>query len=164
MMIGGTTRIDPLLQDFSGLRTIWTQPTALQQYFPVTGTTFWIDHRLWGSWLLPEHAENVLLHVISALIFWRLLRGLGVPGARLAAAIFALHPVMVESVAWITERKNALSMFLFLAALLAYGKFTGFWKETERPRRWGFHALALLFFALALLAKVSVLPFPQCCF
>jgi protein O-mannosyl-transferase len=155
-----TSEISDLLHDFAGLRAMWTDPNALQQYFPVTGTTFWLDHQWWGDWTTPYHVENLLLHVVSALLFWRLLRWLEVPGAWLAAGIFALHPTMVESVAWITERKNVLSMVLYLAALLAYGKFTGFWKETEPPRRWGSYALALLLFSLALLSKISVFAFP----
>jgi len=98
-----TTNISGLLRDFSGLQTIWRDPTALQQYYPLSGTTFWIDYHLWGFWTLPYHVENVLLHALAALLFWQLLRRLEVPGAGLAAAIFAFHPVMVESAAWITE-------------------------------------------------------------
>ncbi len=128
-----TTGVEKLLRDSSGLWEIWTRPTALQQYYPVTGTSFWLDYHLWHWWTLPYHVENVLLHAASALLLWRLLLKLEVPGAWLAGALFALHPVMVESTAWITERKNVLSMFFFLAALLAYGRFTSFWKEEESP-------------------------------
>ena len=79
-----TTQIVGLLRDFSGLRSMWCQPTALQQYYPLTGTTFWMDYHLWGFWTLPYHVENVLLHALAALLFWRLLRRLQVPGAGLA--------------------------------------------------------------------------------
>ena len=121
----------------SGLRSIWCQPTALKQYYPLTGTTFWMDYHLWGFWTLPYHVENVLLHAFAALFFWRLLRRLQVPGAWLAGAMFALHPVMVESVAWITERKNVLSLVLYLGALLAYLRFaqggtSGEWRVTRK--------------------------------
>ena len=118
-----TTRIIGLLRNTSGLRLIWFQPTALQQYYPLTGTTFWLDYQLWQFWTTPYHVENVLLHALAALLFWRLLLRLRVPGAWLASALFALHPVMVESVAWITERKNVLSLVFYLGALLAYLRY-----------------------------------------
>jgi hypothetical protein len=140
-----TTGISGLLNDISGLRLMWFEPTALQQYYPLTGTTFWLDYQLWVFRTLPYHVENVLLHAAAALLFWRLLRRLQVPGAWLAGAIFALHPVCVESVAWITERKNVLSLILYLGALLAYGRFTRFWEKKNglaaatgvaQPRGW----------------------------
>lgn len=155
-----TTNIEPLLRDAHGLMRMWTSPTALQQFFPLTGTTFWIDHHLWGGWTLPYHVENIALHTLSALLFWRLLTRLGVPGAWLAAALFALHPVMAESVAWITERKSLLSMVLFLCALLAYGRFTSFWRDGAPRGRRCFYWLALLLFTAALLAKATAFSFP----
>ena len=130
-----TTGIAKLLKDGSGLVTMWTDPTALQQYYPLTGTSFWVDHQLWKDWTFPYHFENVGLHLLAAFLFWRLLLELEVPGAWLAAGIFALHPMMVESVAWITERKNVLSMCLFLAALLAYGKANSFWQVNQRSHK-----------------------------
>jgi tetratricopeptide (TPR) repeat protein len=156
-----TTGISGLLHDFSGLRTMWFQPLALQQYYPVTGASFWLDYQLWSFWPPPYHVENILLHAFAALLFWKLLQKLEVPGAWLAAGIFALHPVMVESVAWVTERKNVLSMIFFLGALLAYGRFNSFWKnEINSPRRRGAYPLAFLLFLLALLAKTATLSFP----
>ena len=163
-----TTDIVGLLSTISGLWHIWCQPTALQQYYPLTGTTFWLDYHLWGFWTLPYHVENVLLHAMAALLFWRLLRRLRVPGDWLAAAIFALHPVMVESAAWITERKNVLSLVLYLGALLAYGRFNGFWKEENDPvtaripprRDWKAYALALVLFLGAMLAKTTAFSLP----
>ena len=118
-----TTKLSALFQDTSGLHSIWFQPMALQQYYPLTGTTFWLDYQLWKFWTTPYHVENVLLHALAALLFWRLLLRLQLPGAWLASAIFALHPVMVESVAWITERKNVLSLVLYLGAGLAYLRY-----------------------------------------
>src|SRR5262249_21423319 len=116
----------------SGLWVMFSRPGALQQYFPLTGATFWLDYHLWGYWTLPYHIENVLLHGVAAVLFWRLLVRLGLPGGGLAGAIFALHPLMVESVSWITERKNVLSLVLYLGALLAYGRFCRFWKQSEK--------------------------------
>ena len=156
-----TTNIAHLTSDFHGLWEMWSRPTALQQYYPLTGTTFWLDHQLWGAWTLPYHLENVALHGIAVLLFWRLLQQLQVPGAWLAAAILALHPMMVESVAWIAERKNVLSMVLFLAALLAYGRLVSFWSGAAVPP-WPHRSYlrALVLFLAALLAKVSTFALP----
>jgi tetratricopeptide (TPR) repeat protein len=158
-----TTNIVGLLRDFSGLCTLWSHPTALQQYYPLAGTTFWIDYHLWEFWTLPYHVENVLLHTAAALLFWQLLRRLGVPGAWLAAGVFALHPVMVESVAWITERKNVLSLVFFLGSLLAYGRYVAFWEgkdEVEAPRRRSIYVLALVLFLGALFSKTTTVSLP----
>jgi Flp pilus assembly protein TadD len=118
-----TLNLTRLFQNASGLWAIWVHPTALQQYYPLSATSFWLDYRFWKFWTLPYHVENVLLHALAAVLFWRLLLRLRMPGAGLAATLFALHPVMVESAAWITERKNVLSLVLCLAALLAYLRF-----------------------------------------
>ncbi len=157
-----TTGISALLRDVSGLRAMWCQLTALQQYYPLSGTTFWLDYHLWGFWPLPYHVENVLLHAVSAVLFWQLLRRLETPGAWLAGAIFALHPVMVESAGWITERKNVLSLVFYLGALLAYGRFNSFWKgdNGSRARHRGTYALALLLCLGALLAKTTTFSLP----
>jgi hypothetical protein len=118
-----TTNLSTLFRDTIGLRLIWFVPTVLQQYYPLSGTTFWLDYQLWKFWTTPYHVENVLLHALAALLFWRLLLRLQLPGAWLASAIFALHPVMVESAAWITERKNVLSLVFYLGAWLAYLRY-----------------------------------------
>ena len=115
--------LSALFQNTSGLHLMWFQPTALPQYYPLSGTTFWLDYQFWKFWTTPYHVENVLLHALAALLFWRLLLRLQLPGAWLAGAIFALHPVMVESVAWITERRNVLSLVLYLGALLSYLRY-----------------------------------------
>jgi len=168
-----TTGIVGLLKDSHGLYSIWCQPTALQQYYPLSGTTFWLDYHLWGFHPLPYHVENLLLHIVSALLFWALLRRLQIPGAWLGGALFALHPVMVESVAWITERKNVLSLALYLGALLAYLRFaqgaaSGQCPVTRtdsiRPRVTChgslFYFLAFVLFAGALLAKATAFSLP----
>src|SRR5580658_5069125 len=155
-----TTGIRPLLRDGSGLRRMWFDPAALQQYYPLSGTTFWIDYHLWGFNPVPYHIENLLLHVVSALLFWALLRRLNVPGAWLAGAIFAVHPLMVESVAWITERKNVLSLPFYLGSILAYDRFTRLGDAAgDAPaglgRNWGAYVGAFVLFAAALLAKAT---------
>ena len=144
---------------------MWLHPTVLQQYIPLTATSFWVDYQVWGFRTLPYHVENILLHGFAAILFWRMLRRLKAPGAWLAGAILALHPMMVESTAWITERKNVLSTVLFFSSLFAYGQFTGFW-EPEKPgadrgrEAWRKYWLALFLFLAALLAKGTTFSLP----
>lgn len=105
----------------SGLRDIWFYPT--HQYYPLTYTTCWLEYHVWGLNTTGFHMVNILLHSLSSILVWIILRRLSVPGAWLAAAIFALHPVNSESVAWISERKNTLSCFFFLCSILAALKY-----------------------------------------
>ncbi len=148
------------LRDSAGLWRIWTVPGSIQQYYPVTATTFWLDYQLWGKdATFPHHLENVLLHGAGAVLFWRLLARLQARGAWLAAAVYAVHPVMVESVAWITERKNVLCSFFALAALLAHGSGAGWWRDQTRKLPFASILAALLFF-LALLSKISAAVLP----
>jgi len=145
-----------LLTAPDGLRRIWFSLDAPSQYFPLVYTTFRIERALWGLHPFGYHWVNLLLHVVNALLVWRLLVRLKVPGARLAGAIFALHPVQVESVAWITELKNVLMGFLFLLALLAWIEFLD--ERTKRP--WRFYVLALILYVLALSAKTTACTLP----
>ena len=103
-----------------GLRDIWLDLGATPQYYPLVHTSFWVEYQLWGLEPRGYHAVNLSLHAAAAVLVWRLLSRLAVPGAWLAAAVFALHPVHVETVAWVTERKNVLSMVFALASLLVY--------------------------------------------
>ena len=114
---------NPLLTAPDGLRRIWFSLDAPSQYFPLTYTSFYLERAIWGLRPAGYHCVNILLHAANALLVWRLLLRLRVPGAWLAAALFALHPVQVESVAWITERKNVLMGFFFLLTLLAWTRF-----------------------------------------
>ncbi len=139
-----------------GLKRIWFSLDSPSQYFPLVYTTFRIERALWGLNPTGYHCVNILLHILNALLVWRLLYVLRVPGAWLAAAIFALHPVQVESVAWITERKNVLMGFFFLLTLLSWTRFV---KEQARLT-WKFYALALVFYVLALLSKTTACTLP----
>ncbi len=155
-----TTGIAGLHQDASGLWAMWTQPTALQQYYPLAGSTFWLDYQCWKFWTTPYHIENVALHLVAVFLFWRLLVRLRLPGAWLAAGLFAMHPVMVESVGWITERKNVLSLVFYLAALLAYLRYAQN-KEPLNPQRSTLnYFLSLFLFVGALLAKTTAFSLP----
>ena len=101
------------LRSVEGLARIWGEIGAVPQYYPIVHTTFWVEYHLWGLEPLGYHLDNVLLHACNALLLWFVLRRLGLRGGWFAALIFALHPVHVESVAWITERKNVLSAFFY---------------------------------------------------
>jgi tetratricopeptide (TPR) repeat protein len=147
---------NPLLTAPDGLRRIWFSFDSPSQYFPLTYTTFYMERALWGLNPAGYHLVNLLLHAANALLVWRVLGRLRVPGAWLAAAVFALHPVQVESVAWITERKNVLMGFFFLLTLLAWIKFIE--APCKRPGR--FYVLALIFYALALSAKTTACTLP----
>lgn len=148
---GHITRAD--LRDLAGLGRIWFEFGATQQYYPVLHSAFWLEYWIWGDSAFAYHLLNVLLHATGACLLGRLLQRLAVPGAWLAALLFALHPVGVESVAWITEQKNTLSTVFYLAAALAYLRF-------DRSRRPVDYALAGGLFALALLSKTVTATLP----
>jgi tetratricopeptide (TPR) repeat protein len=145
------TRAD--LRSFDGLARIWFEPGATQQYYPLLHSAFWLEHKLWGDAPLGYHLVNVLLHAMAATLFGAILRRLAVPGAWLAAALFLLHPVCVESVAWISEQKNTLSLVLYLGAALAYLRFSG-----QRTFRNYFLATGLLVLALLTKTVTATLP------
>ena len=134
------------LRSLDGLWRIWFEIGATQQYYPVLHTVFWLFHRLWGDHTLGYHLANIVLHATSAALFAVLLRRLMVPGAVLAAFIFALHPVHVESVAWMTELKNTFSGVLYLTAASLLLRFD---RTRARPQ----YVMALVVFVAALLSK-----------
>src|SRR6266403_6421220 len=149
-----------LLTAPDGLRRIWFSLDSPSQYFPLVYTMFRFEHSWWGLNPTGYHIVNILLHIANALILWNLLARLHVSGAWLAGAIFALHPVQVESVAWITERKNVLMGFFFLLTLLAWLAFVD--ERTKRP--WSFYVLALILYMLALSAKTTACTLPAALF
>ncbi len=168
---------NPTLDGLSGLLRIWTDTGANEQYYPLVFTTYWIEKRLWGLHPFGYHLVNILVHAGAALLLWQFLRRLGLPAAWFAAATFAIHPLCVESVAWITELKNTLSLVLVLAAAHAWLSWRTALEERDAPPRskakhrpapgpaaWRRPGLlwtaALVLFTLALQAKTtaSVLP------
>jgi len=108
-----------LLRNFAGLMEVWSGGRTAD-YFPITNTMFWIEHHLFGDNAAGYHAVNILLQAADAVLVWLVLRRLKVPGAWLAGLIFGIHPVHAESVAWISELKNLLSMFFVLASIFLF--------------------------------------------
>jgi len=152
---------NPTLGSTEGLREIWLKPGATPQYYPLVFTTFWIEHAIWQLKPLGYHVVNVVLHAIGAILVWFVLRKLAVPGAWVAAAVFAIHPVHVESVAWVTERKNVLSGVFYFATVLSYIHFLRLDDGSpERRGEWRFWGGALCLFVLALLCKTSTVTLP----
>jgi tetratricopeptide (TPR) repeat protein len=143
----------PQLRSLSGLARIWTDPSAAPQYYPVLHTLFWLEYKLWDGAVLPYHLVAIFCHALLALLLMLILRRLRVPGAWLAVFVFALHPVHVESVAWLSEIKNTLSGVFAAAAMLAYLRY-----DENRAR--GAYLLALILFALALLTKSAIVGLP----
>ena len=133
------------------------------RYYPLVHTSYWLEYQVWGLDPLGYHVTNVVLHLTSAFLLWRILLSLGVPGAWLIAAIFAVHPVQVESVAWITERKNVLSGVFYLSAMLVYLPLT-LEPETVPAARWRplgrRYGAAFVLFLLALLSKTVTATLP----
>lgn len=161
----------PDLRSWAGLGRIWFELTSTQQYYPVLFSAFWVEHKLWADHLLGYHLANVALHAGSCFVFALILRRLWAPrlatagnvpanGISLgsdapwfAALIFAVHPICVESVAWITEQKNTLSLLFYLLAALVYLDFA----ERRRP---GLYAAAFTLFLLALGSKTATVTLP----
>ena len=133
---------------------IWFQPGATRQYYPLVHTTYWLEYRAWGLNPNGYHVVNVIMHALSAVLVWRLLIRLRVPGAWAAAALFALHPVHVESVAWITERKNVL--FRCILSECGMGLSCATQKREALVCTWA----ALCLFAAALLSKTVTCTLP----
>ena len=149
---------NPLIKASDGLFRLWCTREG-PDYWPVTYTTFWLEWRLWGMHSLGYHAVNVVLHIFCCFLIWVILRKLSLPGAFLAVLIFAVHPVNVESVAWIAQRKNLVAMLFLLLSILCYSKSEAQVPQLRRGmNRW--YWLSLLAFLLAMLSKVSVVVLP----
>ena len=146
---------NPCIIGPQGVLDIWT--TRAARICPLVLTTFWVEHQLWGLRPMPYHLVNVLMHAVAAVLLWRVLRKLQVPGAWLGAVLWAVHPVQVETVAWVTELKNTQSGVFFLAAILCYLHAL----QTPRAGKVGFaYGLTLLFGLLGMASKTSVVVLP----
>jgi protein O-mannosyl-transferase len=143
----------PELRSWHGLYRIWFDVGATLQYYPLLHSVFWVEHKLWGDATLGYHLVNIGFHALAALMVALILRRLAIPGAYLAAAIFALHPVHVESVAWISELKNTLSAVFYLSALIVYLRF-------DQSRKMPTYLGALGLFVLGLLSKTVIATLP----
>jgi tetratricopeptide (TPR) repeat protein len=185
-----------------GLKSIWTDSSANPQYYPMVYTTFRLEYQSNPPEAKPApkpgdpiesrkptppdptrfHFNNVLIFAITVLLFWRVLQKLRIPGGLLAVSLFAAHPINVESVAWITERKNMLSGMFAMAAVLMYLRYarigndddngqpktempdTGIGKSYWAQLGWGSFALSLLFWFAGLFSKTVIAFVPPALF
>jgi Flp pilus assembly protein TadD len=144
---------NPLLRDGTGLWAFWFHPGSWVEYYPIHETLLWIEWNLFGNDTLGYHLVTVALHLIDALLVWCLLAKFGLRKAWLGGLIFAVHPACVDSVAWIVETKNTLSLLPFLLAMCAWIDY----EASKAPRD---YACALVLFLVAMLCKMTVSPFP----
>ena len=172
----------PAVRAWSGLWNIWFSPSDIEReghYWPITYTTFWLEHKLWGLTAFGTHLVNLLLYMVNVLLLWSLLRCLAVPGAWVVAAVFAVHPMHVDSVAWAIGRKDLLSGLFYMAAALCWIRsLDGVgdsqpdsrdalsrslwrrWLDSVRVPRPGFYLAALELFAAAMLSKSVAVTLP----
>jgi tetratricopeptide (TPR) repeat protein len=145
---------NPLIRSDGGLLGIWTAGPGAYDYYPLTWTAWWLQWRAFGRETTGYHVVNLILHAGVCVALWRVLVRLSVPGAFVAATVFAVHPVNVETVAWISEQKNTLSMLLAMTSVVLWLDA----REGAGGRRayWA----SVIAFALALLAKPSVVGLP----
>ncbi|MEM7227408.1 MAG: O-GlcNAc transferase, partial [Planctomycetota bacterium] len=147
------------VQSPDGVFRFWI-PRETPQFYPLVFSSFWVEFQLWGLDPLGYHIVNVVLHGINAILLWLILIRLRIPGAFVVAALFAVHPIHVESVAWITERKNVLSGMFYLLGMLSYLRFEE--NLTSEPRRsaGGWYGLAFVAYVAALLSKTITCSLP----
>ncbi len=164
------------LRDLYGLRQIWIEQPTATQYYPLVLTSFWIEHHLWGVNPVGFHIINVLIQAGNAILLWIILRRLAMPGGWLIAAIFAVHPVQVETVAWIAERKNLLSALFYFLSMIVYLRYAGITLPASPRKQLAegedepllqlptdptrLYALAIFMFACALLSKSVTVSLP----
>ena len=152
-----------LIEAPDGLYRFWLTKQPIDCY-PASNTSLWIEWRLWGMNSTGYHVTNLMLHIASCLVLWAILLRLGLPAAFLAALLYAIHPINIESVAWIAQRKDVMAVFLALVSMLWYLKSD---VQVEAPGSAGYAAgtvkwywLSVGAFALAMLSKGSVAMLP----
>ncbi|MBN1901498.1 tetratricopeptide repeat protein, partial [Candidatus Sumerlaeota bacterium] len=143
---------NPLIISQTGLKDFWLS-TKAPDYFPLTSSMLWVEWRIFGDNPVGYRIVNILLHGISTILIFLILKELGIPGAFLCAALFGLHPVHVESVAWITQRKNALAMAFYLLTILCFVK-------SDKTNNKRLYILSLVFYILSLFSKTAVVTTP----
>jgi hypothetical protein len=136
----------------NGIRLFWSG-AGTADYYPLTGSLWWLEWRWWGDHATSYHVVNILLHAVNAVLIWMILCRLNIPGAWLAALVFAIHPVNVATAGWISEQKSTLSMLFYCVAILLYLRF-------DAEARWNSYAVSLGTFLLALLSKTAVVMLP----
>jgi len=151
---------NPLLRTFDGLRSIWFEPGAMFQYYPITHTLLWLQFQLFGLDPMPYHLTNISLHAINSVLIWKILSKLKISGAFLTAILFAVHPVHVESVAWISELKNVLSGLFYLISLLYAVEYWQFGSTNKDNNERKYYFLSLFFYICALHSKTVTFSLP----
>jgi protein O-mannosyl-transferase len=131
---------DALIRSPGGGLTTWVT-SEQQDYCPVATTAFWAEWHIFGTWTTGYHLVSLAIHVANCLLIWAILRRLAIPGGWLAAVLFAVHPVNVESVAWIFQQRGSLALLFSLIAVLVYLRGNYWW--------------AVLAFIAAMLSKGS---------
>ncbi len=161
---------NPLVHHWRGFEIFWLHPKSMDQYYPLTFSFLSVEYHLWGLQTLPYHLVNVLFQATNAILLWLVLRRLELRSAWLVAALFAIHPVQVETVAWVAEIKNLLSGFFYFLALLTFLRFldigggsVGASESKSPPKPHANHQLYILstlLFLLGLLSKTAVCTLP----
>ncbi len=156
---------NPMLTEADGWLRIWFSAHKQSQFFPLTFTTLRFEHALWGLHPSGYHLVNILMHGANAMLAWVILKRLAVPGAWIAAGLFAFHPVEVQSVAWVSELKNTQSTLFYLLALLMWLRFLrgdgrAGNEDEDRRRSWGYYGLTMFFYLASLLSKTTACTLP----